>query len=358
MSCKDIEHNLPAYLEDDLSSQDKTLVEKHLASCPQCSKAIEHLKKAGKLVREMEEVEPPPWLTQKIMSRVREEAKPKESVFRKLFYPLHIKIPIQALATVLIAVFAFHVYRVGEPDVKVIVAPPAAVFESGKEQPPSAPQKSPDFAPAPSAKAKAVPIEGAKKDRDMLAASLPGGSKETIGKENMRTREEMESSENTFMIRAEKKESPQDKDAEAMQTAASVKQQEAPKALPAPAREYKRSESRDYAGAAKAKREYEAAPAEPQIMGAAVRKMEQINVTVHVTDASASVRDVETLLGKFSARQIQRKSRDDKEILTAVINTRNLRELLRKLKTIGETEEKGIPDDIQERDISITIELY
>ena len=349
MSCKDIEHNLPAYLEDALSSQEKTLVEKHLASCPQCSKAIEHLKKTGKLVREMEEVEPPPWFTQKIMSQVREEAKQKESVFRKLFYPLHIKIPIQALATVLIAVLAFHVYRVGEPEMKGVIAPPAAVFEAGKEQPSAAPQKSPEFAPAPSAREKATPtIEGAKKAGDMLAASPPGSSEKTIGKEKMRTRDEVESSENKSM---------QDKDAETMQITASVKQQEAAKAMPAPAREYKRTESRDYEGAVKAKREYEAAPAAPQIMGAAVRKLEQINIAVHVTDASVSVREVETLLDKFKATKIQRKSRDGKEILTAVINAQNVRELIEKLKTIGETEEKGISDDIRERDISIMIEI-
>jgi anti-sigma factor RsiW len=98
--CNDIEHNLSAYLEGTLSPEVKTIVEEHLASCPHCTKAVENLKKTEKLAREMEEVEPPPWFAQKIMSHVREEAQLKESLFRKLFYPLHIKIPIQALTTV------------------------------------------------------------------------------------------------------------------------------------------------------------------------------------------------------------------------------------------------------------------
>ncbi len=66
----------------------------------------------------LEEVEPPPFFEQRIMSRVREEAGQKQGILRKLFYPLHIKIPIQALATLLVAVLAFYVYQKGEPEMK------------------------------------------------------------------------------------------------------------------------------------------------------------------------------------------------------------------------------------------------
>jgi hypothetical protein len=36
----------------------------------------------------------------------------------KLVYPLYIKIPIQALATLLVAMFAFYVYHGGDPEMK------------------------------------------------------------------------------------------------------------------------------------------------------------------------------------------------------------------------------------------------
>jgi hypothetical protein len=358
MLCKDIEHKLSAYLEDALSPQEKTLIEEHLASCPQCSKSIESLKKTEKLVREMEEVEPPPWFTQRVMARVRGEAKQKEGFFRKLFYPLHVKIPIQALTAVLIAVLAVQIYRVGEPEMKVIVAPPATVFESGKEHAPSAPQKSPEFAPAPSGKEKAVPRGGAKKDRDMQVSSPPVSSNELIRREKMPIPHEAETPAQKSMVVAKKRGDLQDKGEEAMHTAFSAKAQEAPKATRAPAPEYKRAERGDYASTAREKGAYEGAPTAPQLMGAVAIKPVRIGVAVHVKDLHDAVREAETQLGKSGARKIQRQSRNEKEVLTAVINDQRLRELMEKLKSIGEIEEKGIPADIRGRDISITIELF
>jgi hypothetical protein len=93
-------------------------------------------------------------------------------------------------------------------------------------------------------------------------------------------------------------------------------------------------------------------------MGAVAIKPVRIGVSVHVKDLHDAVREAETQLGKSGARKIQRQSRNEKEVLTAVINDQRLRELMEKLKSIGEIEEKGIPADIRGRDISITIELF
>jgi hypothetical protein len=358
MLCKDIEQKLPAYLEGALSPQEKGRIEEHLASCPQCKKAIEDLEKTEKLIREMEVVEPPAWFTQKIMSRVREEAQKKKNIFRKFFYPLHIKIPIQALTTVLIAVLAIQIYRVGEPEMKVIVAPPATVSETGKEHAPAAPQKSPEFASAPSAKGKSGPRGGAQKEMDMQAPTLPPRSNEVTLHQETRTLHEAEPPAQKSMIAAKKKDAEQDKVEEARRTALSAKTQEAPKALRAPAPEYKREESLYIANTAKEKRRYEAAPAAPLMMGAVAEMPARISVAVHVKDARAAAGEVESLLGTLGARKIQRQSREGKDVLTAVMTVQNLKELREKLKAIGETEEKGIPADMREGDLSITIELF
>ncbi|MEN6321650.1 MAG: DUF2275 domain-containing protein [Syntrophaceae bacterium] len=359
MTCKDVEYNLPAYLEDALSPQEKSLVEEHLTACPQCKKALAHLEKTGTLLKEMEEVEPPPWFTQKIMSQVRKETKPKESFSRRLFYPLHIKIPIQALATVLIAVIAFQIYRVGEPELQVVVAPPAAVFESGKVQAPVASQKSPEFAPAPTAKGKSAPIERAKQDADMFAPSPPERSEDATRREEMRFRDEVKL--HKPVITEEKRETVKDKSNEARQTASSVKQQEFPQTLPAQPQEYKmeeRSDYEDFAKAKKAKKEYESAPAAaPQVMGAAVSKLEHIRIAVHVTDAEASVKEVEALLSTFDARKVQRRSHEGKDVITAELRVQKLSALVQKLKAIGDTEGGGIPADIRGRDVFIRVEI-
>jgi hypothetical protein len=349
---------MPAYLEGLLSPEEKALVEEHLASCPQCSNALEALKKTGKLVRELEEIEPPPWFTQRIMSRVREEVKQETGIIRKLFYPLYIKIPVQALATVLIAVLAFQIYRVGEPEMKVVVAPPAAIFEAGQDQAPTTSQKPPEAVPAPSAKEKTVLAKVPKKDMEMMAVSAPDSGDEKIRKEKNLLREGGELLTDQSIVAEKKKESIQDKTEEAMKPALSSVRQEPPKATPAPALEYKREEIGHYAGATKESRKYKALPAAPQAIGTTVRKPAYIGVTVYVEDAGAAIKEVEKLLGKFGARKIERQSLEGKEVITAELKVQNVKEFIEKLKTMGEMGEKGIPSDIRERDISITIEIF
>ena len=134
MTCKEIEDRLPAYLEDLLSPEEKESIEGHLAVCSRCRRAVADLKKADELVRNLGEVEPPPFLEQRIMSRIREESGQKKGLLRRLFYPLHIKVPIQALASVLIAVIGFYVYQTGEPEMKQIVSPTPPFTEREKGQ--------------------------------------------------------------------------------------------------------------------------------------------------------------------------------------------------------------------------------
>ena len=152
MTCNEIENRLPAYLEDLLSPEEKKNIEGHMAACPRCSRAFADLKRADELVRGLGEVEPPPFFEQRIMARVREEAGRKPGILRRLFYPLHIKVPIQALATILIAVLGFYVYQQGDPEMKQIAPLPMPRTEIGGGQgtaaSPQAPTDSSAVAPA------------------------------------------------------------------------------------------------------------------------------------------------------------------------------------------------------------------
>jgi len=115
MTCRDIEDSLPAYLEGLLSPEDSARVRDHLASCPQCCKALADLERMGAILSGLEEVTPPPWLKQRIMTRVREEAQREKGFFRRLFSPLCLKIPLSTAALLIISVLAFQVYRTQEP---------------------------------------------------------------------------------------------------------------------------------------------------------------------------------------------------------------------------------------------------
>lgn len=118
--CEDMERKLTAYLEGFLSLKDKGLVEEHLRDCPDCARALDDLKRTKAMIKGLDDIEPPPWLATKIMSRINEESEAKEGLFRKLFFPLHIKIPVQALAAVCVVALSVLVYRSTMPDMKSI----------------------------------------------------------------------------------------------------------------------------------------------------------------------------------------------------------------------------------------------
>ncbi|MRR39194.1 DUF2275 domain-containing protein, partial [bacterium] len=130
MTCKEIEVLLPGMIDGALADAEKKRIEAHLESCASCRKAFADLRKTDERVKSLEEVEPPYWLKTRVMARVREAAEQKEGIFRKLFYPLHVKVPIQALATVLIAIVAWNVYKTGEPEFRQMAPPPVAVQEA------------------------------------------------------------------------------------------------------------------------------------------------------------------------------------------------------------------------------------
>ena len=138
MTCTDREKKLPAYLEGELSPGELEEIRTHLAACETCRRALADLKTTDRLVQGLPEVEPPPWLKQQIMTQVRQEASEKKGLLRRFFFPLYIKIPVQAFAVVVISVLAFHVYRQDAPQMRIkgFPLPPAAVFEAKKDRAP------------------------------------------------------------------------------------------------------------------------------------------------------------------------------------------------------------------------------
>jgi len=118
MECNDIQEKLSAYMEGVISDDERSVIEEHLKSCQACRTSLDDLEKTVSYVKTLEVIEPPAWLTQKVMARVREEAASKAGFLHKLFYPLHIKLPVQAIATVLIAVSAFYIFKTIQPEVR------------------------------------------------------------------------------------------------------------------------------------------------------------------------------------------------------------------------------------------------
>jgi hypothetical protein len=107
----DIRHRLSEYLDRSVTAEEAAAIEAHLKTCQPCRDALHELQTTMEHIKNIEEIEPPAWMTQKIMTTVRAEAERKKSTFRRLFYPLTIKLPIQAIAVLFLVVAGFYIYQ-------------------------------------------------------------------------------------------------------------------------------------------------------------------------------------------------------------------------------------------------------
>jgi len=134
MEHHDIRDKLSEYIDGSISAQEKTEIEEHLKTCTTCNDAYLELRKTIEHIKTIEAVEPPAWMSQKIMANVRAATEEKKGFFHRLFYPLAVKLPIQAVAVVFLAVTAFYIFRSIQP-VSLPPETPVQEFAAGKEEP-------------------------------------------------------------------------------------------------------------------------------------------------------------------------------------------------------------------------------
>jgi hypothetical protein len=167
MEHNDVRHKLSEYIDGSITDQERTAIEEHLKTCLQCTDALQELRKTIEHIRTVEEIDPPAWMTQKIMAKVRAEAGEKKSLFQKLFYPLAIKIPIQAIAVLFLTVTGFYIYQNIQLAERITEAP-SQEFAAKKPAPPTdAAQDKLAKAERPAPRSKQVPQTPAYKSLDM-----------------------------------------------------------------------------------------------------------------------------------------------------------------------------------------------
>ncbi|MGD2080998.1 MAG: zf-HC2 domain-containing protein [Nitrospirota bacterium] len=143
MRCDETRDRLSEYLDGELPPGERRGVEQHLAACEGCRKELSELEATLGHLDSLSEVEPPPFYTQGVMRRVREEARPGPGLLGRLFFPLRVKLPAEALALALVAVVAIYVFKAMGPEVtmkpeEVAMKPPtvASAPEAGDEMAP------------------------------------------------------------------------------------------------------------------------------------------------------------------------------------------------------------------------------
>lgn len=142
MRCEQVQERLSEYLEGLLDHENRTAVQGHLFSCSRCQAEAQALAQSIQVVAELPPVEPPPGFSQKVMACIREEAE-RPRLWQRLFLPMRIKIPIHAMALLLVAGLAVYLYQANQPLQKEMMKSVPSKSEPMSEQELKAPAAPP-----------------------------------------------------------------------------------------------------------------------------------------------------------------------------------------------------------------------
>ena len=315
MECAQAREQVSAYQDKMLPQGETRLLEEHLKECKECAEYFRDMRKVLAHVRNLDEVEPPPWMARKIMAKIRAEAEPepKKGILRRLFYPLQIKLPVQAAAALLIAVSVFYIYNTMQPDLEVARiplsehAPQVGIQEKGEgtEDLPDIPSE-PRMSPAPSAESHGPGITSLRKGTVQRRAQERQGDKSF--------------EESPFSVRGQ----------ERMVPSAHTAQKEAPEAQA----QFRFAETK-----------------------AAGKNGVRSSLLVSVTDIETGSRHAQEAILHFEGEVIATVSSRDRTIFTAEVDARKLQELIEKLEMHGEVRSEGVMQDKGEGTLVIEIEI-
>ncbi len=362
--CRDIENLLPLLdSEGALSDAEKHDVEEHLAACASCRKERAYLQKAGRLVRRLPDVLEPPWFQQKIMAEVRKEAE-KKTLAQKWFYPLRIKIPLQVMATLVIAVLAVYIYRSGDEEAgKIVPGMRSPSVEISRDQ--ALPSRRPEV-PAVSAPAapdkKVIVREEIRRDQEPrkgMAETAGARQKTEPGIKAQSVFEKDAGRAGEAANRKEDRVPAHDAGPEGRMIA----QPEAPPSVGAMPQEVKSAladrERKNEALLAEGsvKKKELAKTAAPRSMAASVAGPRPPDMVLKAADVSAALSHIEKWLAANEARILSRQASHGTMRLRIEMNSKYLENFLSTVKKIGQVQENVRPRDSEGRNVYITLEI-
>jgi len=349
MNCHDIQQKLSAYIEGIIPPEERMLIEEHLKSCSTCNESLVDLKRTMSYIHDLEDVEPPAWLREKVMSRIKTETEPKRGFFQKLFYPLHIKLPIEAVAVLFIAVAALYIFKAIQPEVKIARAPSEVIPQiplQEKETPQENAKSNEIVIPSPTP---TVPIP--------LEKALPPSPSATRGPLEKVTHlsPPLEKTIPSFPPLEKGDEG----GFEAGQTmlpekpATRDKLEEAPQ-VPAPLQ--RQNKIRPSAGAvAKDELKTEVFSRSWKAKVSAQRG-QRVIISIRAKDIKTAREEIEMTLIPLEGKLIKTES-SEKEIITGEIDSQELKEFIVRLKSIGEVDERDMNLEGREGTFEILIEI-
>src|SRR4030067_2482762 len=126
MECARTWDRLSAFLDGDLPKKEREGIAQHLRQCARCAEEERALKETSSLLRNLPAGQAPPELLEGVRLRIAKE-KSKTPLWKKLFLPAHIKIPLEAAAVVLVFLLAYG----GQQEMPSSKAPPPPASVGG-----------------------------------------------------------------------------------------------------------------------------------------------------------------------------------------------------------------------------------
>jgi hypothetical protein len=346
MDCKNIQEKLSAYLEGVTSSEEKLAIDEHLRSCKKCGEYLADLRKTLDYMKNIEDVEPPQWLTQKVMAKVKSEAEPKKGIFQKLFYPLHIKLPIEAVAVIFIAVTTIYIFKIVQPEVRlqnrteIAKAPVEEVItEKGVSQGDKTGGK--DLIPS-------SPLIKEKKKAFETGPSLARSDREILFLEE---KDNITAIEERKLAAGKKVEKPKAEEISEIEAEKSLKKAK----VHAPVA--KQEESRLIGASTRDELKTEVLSRAPKEKASADMKAEKIRLTLYVKNVESAENEIKNNVFQLGGKITGKESLDGKQVITAECDSKKINELLEKLRMVGEVKEEGIASKALEGVVKINIEI-
>jgi anti-sigma factor RsiW len=110
MECSRTVDLLSGHLDGDLPEVEREGIAEHLRQCPRCAGEERALRETLSLLRNLPPVHAPPELLEGVRLRIGSE-RASAPLWKKLFLPAHIKIPLQTAAVVLIFLLAYGIQK-------------------------------------------------------------------------------------------------------------------------------------------------------------------------------------------------------------------------------------------------------
>ena len=336
--CRKFREQLSAYIDSELGADEIGQIEEHLKACAQCSGALDDLRKSVAHLNSLEQVEAPTWLTQRVMARIKAEGVKTDGVgfLAKFFRPLYVKVPLGALATMLLAVTTYIFFQDVIPQIQ----------DKQPEQYTEVPAKVPATKETP-------------ERAGLLKKKLDAGGRAADDR-TVRKAEQGDMPRQKAEVSAPGQ---QEMRAEAMKEAAPTSVPSAPSERTdlkmKRAIEAKKDAFESGQGSiARDESKFRLAPA-PSATKAGPAMAEKLPVLFHVSagDPADAGRQVAGAFTRLGGKAVKTDSVGDKTIVKAELDAAQLPEFLEALKRIGSVQEKTAPSSADVHSVDVTVEI-